>query len=113
MIMLEESHQFQDIDEIPQILKEGRKFGLGMGLITQTPSRIREESLSQIGSYAVFRTTNAADVGIIQQLLPDHFLTSIPRIPVLQTGEMMIKRKIMTITDIVLVWIFSLRNTAQ
>ncbi|MBD3214026.1 MAG: DUF87 domain-containing protein [Candidatus Lokiarchaeota archaeon] len=89
-LLLEESHKFIEIKEIYDILREYRKFGLGIGLISQRPSKISDNTLSQIGTYGVLRMTNERDIQIMQQILPDHYLTTIPRLPILQTGEMIL-----------------------
>ena len=45
-----------------QAFSEGRKFGLGMCLITQRPSRVEKNALSQITTQIILKVTNANDI---------------------------------------------------
>lgn len=46
---------------IRQIAAEGRKFGLGMGIITQRPARLEKSVISQAGTQIVLKLTNPND----------------------------------------------------
>ncbi|MFH1210193.1 MAG: DUF87 domain-containing protein [archaeon] len=48
-----------------QISTEGRKFGLGLCVITQRPSRIEKSVLSQCGTQIILKVTNPIDVKTI------------------------------------------------
>jgi uncharacterized protein len=67
-ILLEEAHRFAPAHEpsrckavIRTILSEGRKFGLGVGLITQRPGKLDSDVLSQCMSQFVMRIVNPVD----------------------------------------------------
>ncbi|MBI4447721.1 ATP-binding protein [Candidatus Woesearchaeota archaeon] len=45
-----------------QIFAEGRKFGLGICLITQRPSRIEKNALSQVNTQIILKMTNPNDL---------------------------------------------------
>ncbi|MEM7773840.1 MAG: ATP-binding protein, partial [Cyanobacteria bacterium P01_A01_bin.37] len=67
-ILVEEAHRFAPAQEpsrckmiIRTILSEGRKFGLGMGLITQRPGKLDSDVLSQCMSQFLMRIVNPAD----------------------------------------------------
>ena len=46
---------------IRQIAAEGRKFGLGLGIITQRPARLEKSVISQAGTQIVMKLTNPND----------------------------------------------------
>ncbi|MBW4517419.1 MAG: ATP-binding protein [Timaviella obliquedivisa GSE-PSE-MK23-08B] len=67
-ILIEEAHRFAPAHEpsrckmiIRTILSEGRKFGLGIGLITQRPGKIDADVLSQCMSQFLMRIVNPVD----------------------------------------------------
>jgi hypothetical protein len=67
-ILLEEAHRFAPAHEpsrckavLRTILSEGRKFGLGVGLITQRPGKLDADVLSQCMSQFIMRIVNPVD----------------------------------------------------
>jgi DNA helicase HerA-like ATPase len=67
-ILLEEAHRFAPAHEpsrckavLRTILSEGRKFGLGVGLITQRPGKLDSDVLSQCMSQFIMRIVNPVD----------------------------------------------------
>lgn len=46
---------------IRQIAAEGRKFGLGLGIVTQRPARLEKSVISQAGTQIVMKLTNPND----------------------------------------------------
>ncbi len=67
-VLIEEAHRFAPAHEpsrckqvLRTILSEGRKFGLGMGLITQRPGKIDSDVLSQCMSQFLMRIVNPVD----------------------------------------------------
>jgi DNA helicase HerA-like ATPase len=58
-------------DAIRRIAKEGRKYGLGLILVSQRPSEIEATVLSQCNSWIVLRITNEADRAQVKSILPD------------------------------------------
>ena len=51
--------------------KEGRKYGLGLLLVSQRPSEVEATVLSQCNSWIVLRITNDADREHVRSILPD------------------------------------------
>src|SRR5208337_614256 len=51
--------------------KEGRKYGLGLLLVSQRPSEVEATVLSQCNSWIVHRITNDADREHVRSILPD------------------------------------------
>ena len=58
-------------ESIRRIAKEGRKYGVGLFLISQRPSEVESTVLSQCNSWIVLRITNDADAGHVRGILPD------------------------------------------
>ena len=76
-IILEEAHRYvqndRDLDVIgynifDRITKEGRKYGVVLGLITQRPSELSNTALSQCSNYIVLRMYYPDDLSIIKSI---------------------------------------------
>jgi len=81
LLVCEEAHryvpnrgeaQYEAAQEaIRRIATEGRKYGIGLFLISQRPSELEATVLSQCNSWIVLRITNDTDIGYIKSILPD------------------------------------------
>jgi len=81
LLVCEEAHryvpnrgdaQYEAAQEaIRRIAKEGRKYGLGLMLVSQRPSDVEATVLSQCNSWFVMRITNDADRDHVRGILPD------------------------------------------
>ena len=78
-IFLEEAHRYvqndTDIDIIgynifERISKEGRKYGVLLGLISQRPVELSETCLSQCSNYLLFKITHPNDLAFIEKSIP-------------------------------------------
>jgi hypothetical protein len=58
-------------DAIRRLAKEGRKYGIGLMLISQRPSEVESTVLSQCNTWIVLRITNDSDRAQVQGILPD------------------------------------------
>ena len=58
-------------ESIRRIAKEGRKYGLGLFLVSQRPSEVESTVLSQCNSWIVLRITNESDRNHVRGVLPD------------------------------------------
>ena len=58
-------------DAIRRLAKEGRKYGIGLMLVSQRPSEVEATVLSQCNSWIVLRITNESDRSHVQGILPD------------------------------------------
>jgi DNA helicase HerA-like ATPase len=58
-------------EAIRRIAKEGRKYGLGLFLVSQRPSEVEATVLSQCNSWIILRITNDADREHVRAILPD------------------------------------------
>lgn len=56
---------------IRRIAREGRKYGLGLMLVSQRPADIESTVISQCGTWLVLRLTNSADQQHVSRFLPD------------------------------------------
>lgn len=56
---------------IRRIAKEGRKYGIGLMLVSQRPSEVEATVLSQCNSWVVLRITNESDREHVRGVLPD------------------------------------------
>lgn len=56
---------------VRRIAKEGRKYGVGLLLVSQRPSEVEATVLSQCNSWIVLRITNEADREHVRSILPD------------------------------------------
>ena len=54
-----------------RIAKEGRKYGVGLGVVTQRPHELSETVLSQCGTYICLRITNPDDQSYVRDLVPE------------------------------------------
>ncbi len=76
-----------------RIAKEGRKYGISIGVVSQRPTELSETMLSQCSSYICLRTTNPDDQAYIRSLVPEaegdltDILTSLGRGEALVVGE--------------------------
>ncbi|WP_010479188.1 DNA double-strand break repair helicase HerA [Thermococcus zilligii] len=68
MVIVEEAHIFAPQGEeggavrvLGRIAREGRKFGVGLGLVSQRPSRLSEDVLSQTNTKIIMRIVNPKD----------------------------------------------------
>lgn len=56
---------------VRRIAKEGRKYGVGLLLVSQRPSEVEATVLSQCNSWIVLRITNESDREHVRSILPD------------------------------------------
>jgi DNA helicase HerA-like ATPase len=97
LIVLEEAHRYLSEAAVVmtrgaanRIAREGRKYGVGLLLITQRPSELPDTALAQCGSLIALRLTNSADQAKIRAALPDSVSGLAAVLPSLRTGEAVI-----------------------
>ena len=73
-----------------RIAKEGRKYGVGLVVISQRPSEVNRTVLSQCNNLIAMRLTNAEDQGVVRRLLPDSLGGFSDLLPILDTGEALV-----------------------
>ena len=79
-IIIEEAHRYvqHDIDIeligyniFERIAKEGRKYGVFLGLITQRPSELSDTCVSQCANFIILRTVHPVDLQYIKEMVPN------------------------------------------
>ena len=73
-----------------RIAKEGRKYGVGLIVISQRPAEVNRTVLSQCNNYIAMRLTNADDQAVIKRLLPDTLGGFADLLPILDIGEALV-----------------------
>jgi DNA helicase HerA-like ATPase len=94
LIVLEEAHRYLGPSAAAmarkaanRIAREGRKYGVGLMLVTQRPSELPDTALAQSGTLIALRLSNAADQAKIRAALPDSVAGLAAVLPSLRTGE--------------------------
>lgn len=54
-----------------RIAKEGRKYGVGLAVVSQRPHEVSETVLAQCGTFICLRITNPDDQGYVRRLVPE------------------------------------------
>ena len=54
-----------------RIAKEGRKYGVGLAVVSQRPHEVSETVLAQCGTFVCLRITNPDDQGYVRSLVPE------------------------------------------
>jgi DNA helicase HerA-like ATPase len=96
-ILLEEAHRFAPSNEpsrckavIRTILSEGRKFGLGVGLITQRPGKLDSDVLSQCMSQFIMRIVNPVDQDSLKYGVEAAGRDLLKELPALTKGQIIV-----------------------
>ena len=94
-IILEEAHRYVQNDNDVSILgynifdritKEGRKYGVLLGLISQRPSELSSTSLSQCSNFLIFKMLHPTDIKYIQEMVPNITTETVEKLRTLQPG---------------------------
>jgi len=96
-ILIEEAHRFAPAHEpsrckgvLRTILSEGRKFGLGVGLITQRPGKLDSDVLSQCMSQFIMRIVNPVDQDSLKYGVEAAGRDLLKELPALTKGQIII-----------------------
>ncbi|HUP68163.1 MAG TPA: DUF87 domain-containing protein [Sphingomicrobium sp.] len=97
LLVCEEAHRYVPKDEnadgqavrkiLERIAKEGRKYGVSLGLITQRPSDLAEGVLSQCGTIVSMRLNNDRDQACVRAAMPEGARGFLDAIPALRNRE--------------------------
>ena len=95
--LLEESHRFAPAGQtvvstniLKQILSEGRKFGVGIGLITQRPGKLDQDVLSQCMTQIIMRIVNPIDQDTVAKSVEGAGRQLLDELPALTKGQAVI-----------------------
>lgn len=97
LVALEEAHTYlakegkgRAATAARRIAKEGRKYGVGLMLVSQRPSEIDPTILSQCGTMIAMRLTNEADRSQIKACASDNLEGLFSMLSILRTGEALV-----------------------
>ena len=97
LMVLEEAHSYLGSKgsapaslAVQRIAKEGRKYGMGLMIVSQRPAEIDQTILSQCGTLIALRLSNTVDRGHITSSVSDNLEGLLAALPILRTGEAII-----------------------
>jgi len=100
LLVCEEAHRYVPNEKnadgssvgkvLSRIAKEGRKYGIALGLVTQRPSDLAEGVLSQCGTIISMRLNNDRDQAFVKAAMPEGSRGFLESIPALRNRECII-----------------------
>lgn len=100
LLVCEEAHRYAPRSDeaafqptkkaLSRIAKEGRKYGVALGLVSQRPSELAETILSQCNTLIALRMSNEQDQHFVQRALPDGVRSLVDVLPTLRAQEALI-----------------------
>jgi len=100
LLVCEEAHRYIPNERVAKnsavrsilerIAKEGRKYGVSLGLITQRPSDLAEGVLSQCGTILSMRLNNDRDQAFVRAAMPEGARGFLDAIPALRNREIIV-----------------------
>lgn len=94
-IILEEAHRYvqNDLDVslfgyniFERITKEGRKYGILLGMISQRPSEITQTAISQCSNFLMFKMFQQKDIDFVMSVVPNATDSIINKVKMLYPG---------------------------
>lgn len=96
-VLLEESHRYAPAGQqvvstniLKTILSEGRKFGVGIGMITQRPGKLDQDVLSQCMTQFIMRIVNPIDQQTIASSVEGAGRRLLDELPALTKGQVIV-----------------------
>ena len=96
-VLVEEAHRFAPAGAtittsqiLSEILSEGRKFGMGVGLVTQRPGKLDQDVLSQCMTQCVMRIVNPVDQQAVASSVESIGRDLLAELPALSRGQAII-----------------------
>lgn len=100
LLVCEEAHRYIPRDKslgfhstrriIGRIAKEGRKYGVSLGIVSQRPSELEPSTLSQCSTIFSMRLSNELDQNFVRAAVPDGAAELLSFLPSLGTAETMV-----------------------
>jgi len=111
LVAVEEAHVFIPADKggsecadvVSRVAREGRKFGVGLIIVSQRPNRLDPDVVSQMGSFAISGITHPEDQAFITKSTDFVSEELGVNLPCLNTGEMIFAGQWVKTTTLVLV----------
>ena len=96
-VLVEEAHRFAPAGAtittsqiLSEILSEGRKFGMGVGLVTQRPGKLDQDVLSQCMTQCIMRIVNPVDQQAVASAVESMGRDLLAELPSLSRGQAII-----------------------
>lgn len=96
-VLIEEAHNFAPANAdiittqiLKQILSEGRKFGVAVGLISQRPGKLDADVLSQCMTQCIMRIINPIDQGRVAESVESVGKDLLAELPALSKGQVIV-----------------------
>src|SRR5437879_5725185 len=96
-VLLEEAHHFApggtevvSTSILKQVLAEGRKFGIGVGLISQRPGKLNADVLSQCQTQCIMRIVNEIDQKSVAAAIEGVGRDLLNNLPALSKGQVIV-----------------------
>jgi len=100
LLVCEEAHRYVPTSEntvfvsarksIERIAKEGRKYGVSLGLVSQRPADVSESALSQCGTIFAMRMNNERDQCFVEHVMPEGSKGTLAALSSLQNREALV-----------------------
>jgi len=100
LLVCEEAHRYVPNSEntvfvsarksIERIAKEGRKYGVSLGLVSQRPADVSESALSQCGTIFAMRMNNERDQRFVEHVMPEGSKGTLAALSSLQNREALV-----------------------
>ncbi len=97
LLIVEEAHNLAPADDEPitkpyivQIAREGRKWGLGLVIVTQRPGFVEADVLSQAATLIALRVTNPDDISSLRRSVESTSKEIAERLPDLDRGQALV-----------------------
>jgi DNA helicase HerA-like ATPase len=97
LLVCEEAHRYAPTNEklgfeptkraVARIALEGRKYGVSLGLVTQRPSELAANILSQCNTIFAMRITNSKDRDYLAAAMPESGSGMLEELPALRAAE--------------------------
>ncbi len=97
LFVCEEAHRYASSDAsagfhptrraLTRIAREGRKYGVSLGLVTQRPAEIDPTIIAQCGTLFAMRMANDRDQALLRSAVSDAAANLLSFVPTLATGE--------------------------
>lgn len=91
-LYLDEAHRYVQSSQDDEttifdiVAREGRKFNVYLGVISQIPSELSKTVMSQVGAYFIHRIQNSVDLDYIRKNVPSASNSMVSRLPILPAG---------------------------
>jgi len=97
LVIVEEAHNYAPQgrwspakDILERVAREGRKFGIGLGVVSQRPRELSQTLLAQCGTLIALRTANPRDQEYILSSMEDVMRETVEGLSSLATGEALV-----------------------